>query len=56
MFVYTRDDKVIRRLEHDKCPLIKILTDETYVFAIPPTSNYSFAEFKETKIMNKLTF
>lgn len=56
MFVYTRDRKVIEQLEHDKCKLLKILPDDTHVFAITPTSNYSFAKYKETKIMNKLTF
>lgn len=56
MFVYTRDEEVILKLEHDKCPLIKVNQDGTYVFALPSTSNYSFAENKETIISKTLLF
>lgn len=56
MFVYTKNKRVIKQLEVEKCPLIQTRSDGVKVYALPPTSTFIFEEQKNTWISNKLTF
>lgn len=55
MFVYTKNEDVIKMLENDGCKLIKVQDNGIRIYALSPTSKFSFSEQVDTKIMNTLT-
>lgn len=56
MFVYTKNMQVIEALEKDGNKFIKKGDDDTFVYALSPTSKFQFDDQKETYISNKLRF
>lgn len=56
MFVYTKNKRVIKQLEADKCPLMQTRSDGVKIYALSPTSTFIFEEQKNTWVSNKLTF
>lgn len=56
MFVYTKNKKVIKQLEADGCAFIQKRSDGVSVYALSPTSTFTFAKQKDTWLGNSLTF
>lgn len=56
MFVYTKNNQVIKDLESDGERLIKVNDDGTYVYTLSSVSNFKFDNQDETYISKKLRF
>lgn len=55
MFVYTKNEEVIKQLEKD-CKFIQKRSDGISVYVLLPSSTYKFANEENTWLSNLLTF
>lgn len=56
MFVYTKNKKVIKRLEADNCKFMQKRSDGISVYALSPSSTFKFSNEKNTWVSSMLTF
>lgn len=56
MFVYTKNNKVIKNFDRDNERPIKINKDGTHVYVLSSASSFKFDNQDETYISNKLRF
>lgn len=56
MFVYTKNDEVIKQLEGSGAKLLKVTDRDILVYALPPTLSFNFNQKEDTWCSDTFTF
>lgn len=55
MFIYTKDEQTIKRLNAENYKLLKVRDDGVYVYVLSPDSNFTFNSQSNTWLSKSLT-